>query len=125
MQQHGQTPSAAPLEVAGANLFDAVARQVVVEGLAFAAAAERLAASGTRNACGAVGESWLDQLICTAGANHVTLASVEKNHAENMFLMMLHSGSQLPVAAAAVLRQPLFQPCAAAAHCRIDVLVAS
>jgi hypothetical protein len=39
MLQHGLPPLVAPLQVAGAHVFDAVARQLVVEGLALAAAA--------------------------------------------------------------------------------------
>jgi hypothetical protein len=40
MLQHGLPPRVAPLQVAGTNVFDAVAWQVVVKGLALAAAAE-------------------------------------------------------------------------------------
>jgi hypothetical protein len=107
MLQHGLPPLVAPLQVAGAHVFDAVAWKVVVEGLALAAAAERLAACGAGDGRGDVRERWVDHLISAAGAHHVALALVEKQQVEHVLLMVLHPGGKLPTAASIVLSQSL------------------
>jgi hypothetical protein len=90
MLQYVLPPLVAPMQVARPHIFDAVARQVVVERLAFAAAAERLAACGARHCSGDVDQRWVNHLISAAGANHVALALVEKQQVQHVLLMVLH-----------------------------------
>lgn len=80
----------------------------MVEGLALAAAAERLAACRTGNGRGDVSERWVNHLISAARAHHVVLAHVEKQQVEHVLLMVLHPGGKLPSAAPDVLRQLCF-----------------
>ena len=107
MLQHGLPPLVLPLQVAGTHVFDAVARKVVVEGLAFAAAAERFTACGARHGGGDVDQRWVDHLISAARTNHVALALVEKQQVQHVLLMVLHPGGKLPAAAPVVLSESL------------------
>jgi hypothetical protein len=75
--QHPLPQPTLPLQVPGANLLHRAARQVVVEGRAPAAAAERVAAAGAGDGGGGGGETGVDHVLGAAGAHHMTLALVE------------------------------------------------